>query len=279
MRTPIILLVGKAGSGKDTVGKILAEHLHGLTIAQADPMKRFAMVVFQFSDTQLWGPSSARNAYDDRYETPERWAYARSRLEAFAPEWLEDVLPDLTEVERAAAFTKLRNWFDGVVAHYTTAFLSGAETGANPTPRYVLQTLGTEWGREFSRNMWLDYAKRTATAILGGGYFYTATEGLLPAPENYDAVVITDGRFRNEIVGVAGIGGIVLRVDRGADGGEATAAAGIAGHKSEAEMNTVPLHFFHGVIDNNGTIPETRRDVKSFINELLRVERTAVRYN
>lgn len=271
MRTPIFLLVGKAGSGKDTVGKILAEHLRGLAIAQADPMKRFAMVVFQFSNTQLWGPSEARNAYDDRYETPERWAYARSRLEAFAPDWLEDVLPDLTEVERAAAFTKLRAWFDGVCKHYALAFISGAETGANPTPRYILQTLGTEWGREFSRNMWLDYAKRTATAILGGGYFYTASEGLVPAPENYDAVIITDGRFRNEIVGVAGIGGIVLRVDRGQDAAAGTASAGIAGHKSESEMNAIPLHFFHGIVNNEGTIEETRGRAISLVNSFLRV--------
>lgn len=63
----IIGICGLAGAGKDTTADILCRS-HGFAkLAFADPMKRFAKEVFDFSHEQMWGPSSARNAPDPRY--------------------------------------------------------------------------------------------------------------------------------------------------------------------------------------------------------------------
>lgn len=59
----VIALSGLAGSGKNTVAKLLG----GVEISFAEPLKRFCQEVFDFSDAQLYGPSSERNRPDLRY--------------------------------------------------------------------------------------------------------------------------------------------------------------------------------------------------------------------
>lgn len=64
----IIALTGAAGSGKNQVAKFIREFdLDAVELAFADPLKRIAQDVFQFSDEQLWGPSEMRNLPDGRY--------------------------------------------------------------------------------------------------------------------------------------------------------------------------------------------------------------------
>ncbi len=67
----IIGLSGKAGSGKDTVGKFLVTDCCFESMALADPMKDFCKEIFGFTDEQLRGPSSNRNAPDKRYPRPQ----------------------------------------------------------------------------------------------------------------------------------------------------------------------------------------------------------------
>lgn len=59
----LIALSGRAGSGKNTVARLLGAH----EIAFADPLKRFCQEVFDFTDAQVWGPSGERNKPDERY--------------------------------------------------------------------------------------------------------------------------------------------------------------------------------------------------------------------
>ncbi len=63
----IIGISGLAGSGKDTTADFLLEHEGFIKISLADPIKRFAMDVWEFSEEQLFGPSKNRNAPDLRY--------------------------------------------------------------------------------------------------------------------------------------------------------------------------------------------------------------------
>lgn len=63
----IIGISGKAGSGKDTVTSILLENKSFTSIAFADPIKRFAMDIWNFNYDQLWGPSQNRSLPDERY--------------------------------------------------------------------------------------------------------------------------------------------------------------------------------------------------------------------
>lgn len=63
----IIGIAGRAGSGKDTVADLLVRDHRFVKIAFADPLKRICKKVFDFTDEQFWGPSSARNGPDKRY--------------------------------------------------------------------------------------------------------------------------------------------------------------------------------------------------------------------
>ncbi len=66
----LIILSGKAGAGKDSVAQILVGEYGWKSYSLAAPLKRFAQDLFSFSDTQLYGPSSARNAPDARWARP-----------------------------------------------------------------------------------------------------------------------------------------------------------------------------------------------------------------
>ncbi len=62
----IVGIVGKAGSGKDTVACVLRDYAPVSIVSLADPMKRFCRDVYGFSEAQLWGPSELRNIVDPR---------------------------------------------------------------------------------------------------------------------------------------------------------------------------------------------------------------------
>lgn len=65
----IIGIVGKAGSGKDTVAKFVCDNHGGTRLAFADILKRFVQDVFGFTDEQLWGPSARRLEGDPTGQT------------------------------------------------------------------------------------------------------------------------------------------------------------------------------------------------------------------
>lgn len=223
----IIGVCGQAGSGKDTAADFLVKNHGFVKVAFADPMKRICRDVFDFTDEQLWGPSEHRNAPDMRYERYR----AESINEAIARDIDQQVLG---LKDRGPRFL---------------------------TPRYALQQLGSEWGRDCFKDAWVQYALRVAKQILSDPYImYTAKEGIverveqLPqgewersdAPKGKIAgVVISDVRFRNEVEAIQAAGGKVYRMMRG------QGLEGAAGqHGSETEQASLPLSTFDGVIDN-----------------------------
>jgi hypothetical protein len=109
-----------------------------------------------------------------------------------------------------------------------------AETSATLlTPRYAMQTLGTEWGRRCYDRIWIDYALRRAAEMLRRGAMVTRRLGLL-SDQAATCVVITDVRFVNEAQAIYDAGGCLWRITRPNDG----AAGGIANHASETEMDS-----------------------------------------
>ena len=90
-----------------------------------------------------------------------------------------------------------------------------------------MQTLGTEWGRALSPNLWIE----TWAASLAG----------------LDRVVADDVRFENEAAAVRALGGVVLRVER-AGAGFASGAA----HASEVRPVSATIST-----GNNGSAPST----------------------
>lgn len=63
----IISLTGNMGVGKDTMADYMVSKYGFVKMSMADPFKRIAKDVYDFSDEQLWGPSAARNMDDKRY--------------------------------------------------------------------------------------------------------------------------------------------------------------------------------------------------------------------
>ena len=90
------------------------------------------------------------------------------------------------------------------------------------SPRSLLQSLGTEWGRQMvDANLWLTLAGR---ALLQRG----------------PGMIVADCRFDNEAVWIRAQGGVVLHLERGA-------APKVRDHASEAGVQRLPgdLHLFN----------------------------------
>ena len=93
------------------------------------------------------------------------------------------------------------------------------------SPRYLMQTLGTEWGRDLvAADLWLRVAERRIAAL---------------GPR----VVVSDIRFDNEADWVRALGGVVWHIRRPGFGGGA--------HRSESGVRVRPGD---AVIANDGTL-------------------------
>jgi hypothetical protein len=237
----IIGLCGQAGSGKDAVADAMVRNHGFVKVALADPLKRICREVYDFTDDQLWGPSAARNAPDKRY------------------------LRKPASVEEQYTYAGRVTLMDGTILEGGTRITHRIE---NPdeylTPRYALQKLGTEWGRDCYPNTWVDLALRTAQALLSEdpiirptysaqrGLDYTDIDAAGRRPGNggrVRGVVISDVRFRNEVDALRASNSRVVRVTRkGAQG-----LAGAQGqHVSETEQLAIPDALFDSHFLNAG---------------------------
>jgi hypothetical protein len=102
------------------------------------------------------------------------------------------------------------------------------------TPRYAMQTIGTEWGRELiDPELWVNVWKHKVSTI---------------APRV--SVSVEDVRFPNEAEAVRSLGGIVVRITRG------VTKAG-SGHASEAMDFQADYH-----VENDGTIEQFQQKIR-----------------
>jgi len=105
------------------------------------------------------------------------------------------------------------------------------------SPREMMQTLGTEWGRELvSRSLWADRVMQRVRVLHGEG----------------TPVVISDVRFDNEAEMIRAAGGTVLHIVR-PDHARTTAH-----HMSEAGVSRGPSDYF---IFNDGTLNDLKHAV------------------
>lgn len=236
---PLIGIAGQAGSGKDTAASWIANNYGAITIAQADPLKRFTKDVFGFTENQLWGPSELRNTPVD---LTDQCAKIMANFNSNAENWIEEVLPDN---DQEAALESIQDWFNETLAIITEEPISC---------RKILQTLGTQWGRGQGPSMWVNYAIEMSMALLEGGLAYSRTEGPVDADTSGPSfVVVTDLRFRNEILTIKSLNGVALKIDRRTNK-DVIETAGIKNHASESELASIPGHFFNRTIDNNGPL-------------------------
>lgn len=226
----------------------LEKHRSFVRIGFADPLKRFCQELFSFSDAQVWGDE--KELQDKRYPRPYKL-----RVTQLDEEGMKKVsvlpLPEPTEAEINAAPKR-----DGFL-----------------TPRYAMQRLGTEWGRDCYDTIWVEYALRVAKKLLKGGFRYMPKDGCIPQWDAFGGrpetpppgVVFSDVRFRNEFDAIKSADGINIRVIRpGADG-----SVGISGHASEKEQQGIPNSEFDYVIMNDGTLEQYHQKLDKIFTELL----------
>lgn len=103
------------------------------------------------------------------------------------------------------------------------------------TPRYVMQTLGTEWAREM---VWQDIWLHAFQAHAAG----------------FENVVCSDMRFPNEVDLIKRLGGLTVRVER-----PGLAETEGSTHPSEAAIDTLPVSI---VIRNEGSVEELHARMK-----------------
>lgn len=108
--------------------------------------------------------------------------------------------------------------------------------------RHLAQTLGTEWGRALTPDLWL----RTATLCLG-----------LPDHPIHDRIVITDVRFGNEAEWVTQQQGVVARIYR--------PTQRVRAHISEIELDGIEPW---AVIDNAGPIEQLHQQLDALVATL-----------
>lgn len=264
---PLIIVCGKAGSGKDSFGNRLAEKLGAVSLGLADPMKRMMAELFAFTDTQLYGPSEERNKPDpglnpfSLIHSSDRFPNGSPgyRISDYGPRWIRELGMNAPKV----ALDVLSEWFE-------SCRLKAVNDGAL-SARFVLQTFGTEWGRTLDPEVWSRKAVQTARILLGGEHTYDRKIGLVRVPTMKrppNIAVITDGRFANEIVNVRSAGGLAVEIRR-PDAAD-TANTGVVGHISEAGLDEVPPHFYDGRLVNDGTLEDLLAAADCFGAEIVR---------
>lgn len=117
------------------------------------------------------------------------------------------------------------------------------------TPRFLMQTLGTEWGRDVvSPTLWVDLLVKRIARLLG----------------TVPGVVVPDIRFDSEAEAIIGTGGVLVEVTRPGAGDTDT-------HKSEAGIDR---SWVHETIVNDGTIEQLHSRLRSALeNQAIRLHR------
>lgn len=111
------------------------------------------------------------------------------------------------------------------------------------SPRWAMQSLGTEWGREcIDADLWV-YLWRTARRDIGG-----------------KDIVVDDCRFRNEVAAIRSEAGFVVRIDgRGGFIG--------GGHISEHDISGPML-----TVSNGGSVVQFHERIDVLIRDLSWIE-------
>lgn len=262
---PLIGLAGAAKSGKDTVAGMLVADANCVSIAQADPMKQLARITFEFTDDQLWGESrELKEAVDSRFATISGWKRAMGmHHSAAANDWCKAVCPN--GVDSALFRDRLTKWLADLQGEY---YMKGGVS-----PRIVLQTLGTEFGRSIRQDLWSEMTIGTAKSLLSTpNLAYSRERGTylskvaIPTP---DFVLISDVRFRNEVINIKAVGGMVIKIDAPTAAG----SVGIVGHASEAEQKQIPNHWYDILLTNDKAagLEALRVKVQELVAELRHV--------
>lgn len=224
----IIGLSGKAGSGKDTVGDYIAKKYNFAKMAFADPVKRTARMLFDFSDEALWGPSDKRKELNYKYKLPQKYQTSDN--------------PSFTKYLSART----------VLQKLGTEF--GRECYENIWVDLVLKDVYAI-EKEPRDNFHCVYNYRT-------GLDRTRKRILNP----YNGVIITDLRFFNEVAAVKSADvseSIVIKIVRD----KINKNDEFRSHISETELDEIPDSEFTHIIENNSSLESLKEKIDNIIKK------------
>lgn len=123
--------------------------------------------------------------------------------------------------------------------------------------RKLLQWLGTDWGRDtISQNLWVSIWKAEVEAI------QTKSPGAI--------IVCDDVRFDNEAVILKDLGGHIIKITRPDNTAHAQGGVGIAGHKSEAGIDSNLIDF---TVYNNSGVEQFQATLIEYFKEAMKDSR------
>jgi hypothetical protein len=230
----IIGICGEAGHGKDFLADWLVKEKGFVRVSLADPLKRLVRRLFGTPEVALWGPSAARG---------NTYPYDAKAIRQVSGVIIRDAAIELcTDPGKQIQLVKaLRAWLDEILATETA---DGQPVCLSV--RTILQTLGTECGRNFDPLLWTNYLLGTAAAKIESGVDYSPKYGFYNVKRHH-GMVVPDCRFENEIDAIHDAGGKVVRIRRKSLA-EAERPA-FASHASEAEQRSIPDERFWRVLE------------------------------
>jgi hypothetical protein len=172
--TPTIMIVGKAGTGKDTLAEFLCGH-GGVQVALAKPIKDFAKK-HGFSNTALYGPSHERGVLH-QCKLPVSY-----RLNRFFGDLLDT---DLNQFCSTVCLTDLTSTYEA--------------NGEKLSARDFLLAIGAI-GRDLDPDLWIDTGLKSLCVEM--------------ASKKAPFGVISDGRYYNEVLKFKRQGGVVVHLTR-----------------------------------------------------------------
>jgi energy-coupling factor transporter ATP-binding protein EcfA2 len=239
-KLPITLLCGNAGSGKSTLANLIVKH-HDYTIdlALADPIKRAIEELFNVNSRYLWGESYLRNsiiANPFKYGLAE-FNYFKAMVVRYCEQ--EEIVHPRSGDSTYRYVWDAGDWCNSLRLYFTE------RPDKDLTVRHLLQSFGTDFVRNhIDHNFWIKQGIATATSLLEGGYNYHPEKGLIHCPTSYyNSVVISDGRFRSEVLYNMKNNGSNVLVGRDTPKSST--------HQSETELSTIPEYWFDRIVDNN----------------------------
>lgn len=251
----LIAINGEADNGKDLVADFLVQRFDLVKIAFADPMKRFVRMFFGISQENLWGPSEKRNEVLDAGPI---WNTAFQQIHTMHQFTTAIVDESLGVDVRVKAFDLMQQWVTMLRRQYSDKI----------SARVILQTLGTEWGRDLYPNVWVDYLFKKQLPLLLEGYPHAQTLGVKlheskESPKN--GLCIPDARFDNEIRACEERGGYTVRVRRLS---RTSQSVGVANHRSEKEQRDIPDERFSKVFNFEEGLDKVYEELNAWADQV-----------
>lgn len=279
----LIGISGKIGSGKDTIGKIIQ------WLVDQDGQAFIKDIPFDKPTTIKDCVDFIKSGEDLQYPDETSWQIKKyaGKLKQIVSLLTGISLEDLEkeEIKNKGLGEEWRRWVGVDNIGQKHLYLTQQEATMNfsresylqeITPRFLLQTLGTEAGRNLIHpNLWVnalfaDYTPEATTQLVDIqlGMSTSQMEKIgKPIPIWFPNWIITDVRFPNEKKAIEDRGGIVIRVSRKTwvqkqEDRLLKEYNYKQEHPSETALDNAEFDY---VIDNNGTIEDLIEKVKEIL--------------